>query len=556
MLQYILESLAFQLAFLLVYDLFLKKETFFQWNRAYLLTTFALSLGLPWVRIEALKTTITQENVFYPEFLWQLSAVEVTPVTETSFWEVFSLYEWLFFMGASVMTLWFSVKLYRIQQLRETSVVKFYPNYTKVVVKKSEVAFSFFKQVFLGDAIPKAKEPKILAHELVHIKQWHSLDLLFFELLRIVFWFNPMVYVYQNRMADLHEFIADSKVAKTNKKEQYQLLLSEAFQTQNLSFVNQFFKKSLIKKRIVMLTKQKSKSIYQLKYILLLPLVFGMLVYSSCEKEVGPTSKFSESVSIEGDLITFKVYDLDNLTEEERLEHTKILENVESEGKTGQLKIMDSFERHMRIVFSDGIIQSIDVKKNEDIKAVPFGVIDEVPIFPGCENAANKKACFQEKMIAHIKKHFNYPKKAQDLGIQGRVSIMFTIDEAGNITNIRKRGPHELLENETERIINRLPKMTPGKQGGEVVKVPFSIPVTFKLDEEINNFELISPETFDNESDEIRKNIARYNKLITERRRLLQSANEDNPVIKSLDDQLILIRIEIRERLNVLMKNK
>ena len=161
--------------------------------------------------------------------------------------------------------------------------IRYYSDFTKVVVKQSKTAFSFFKLVFWGDGIAKEKEPQILAHELVHVKQWHSLDLLFFELMRIPFWFNPLVYFYQYRIAELHEYIADAQVTKSNKKAHYELLLSEVFQTQNLSFVNQFFKTSLTKKRIVMLNKQKSKIIFRTKYALLLPLVFAMLLYTSCE---------------------------------------------------------------------------------------------------------------------------------------------------------------------------------------------------------------------------------------------------------------------------------
>jgi beta-lactamase regulating signal transducer with metallopeptidase domain len=77
--------------------------------------------------------------------------------------------------------------------------------------------------------------------------------------MRIVAWFNPLVYVYQNRISEVHEYIADAEVAKTHKKEQYQLLLTQVFKTQYISFINPFFKSSLIKKRIVMLQKSKSK---------------------------------------------------------------------------------------------------------------------------------------------------------------------------------------------------------------------------------------------------------------------------------------------------------
>ena len=112
---------------------------------------------------------------------------------------------------------------------------------------------------------------------------------------------------------------------------------------------------------------------------------------------------------------------------------------------------------------------------------VPFAVIEDVPVFPGCEDAKDKRACFQEMMQKHIRKHFRYPEIAQEMGVQGRVAVMFTIDKDGSITNVRMRGPDKNLEKEAARIIGKLPKMTPGKQRGRPVRVPFSIPITFRL---------------------------------------------------------------------------
>ena len=84
-------------------------------------------------------------------------------------------------------------------------------------------------------------------------------------------------------------------------------------------------------------------------------------------------------------------------------------------------------------------------------------------------------------MQKHIRKNFRYPELAQEMGQQGRVNTQFMINKDGSIGSIRKRGPHELLENEAVRILSKLPKMTPGKQRGTAVKVSFSIPITFQL---------------------------------------------------------------------------
>ncbi|GAB4512048.1 MAG: M56 family metallopeptidase [Allomuricauda sp.] len=433
MITYILESLAFQLVFLLAYDLFLKKETFFQWNRAYLLGTFALSIILPWVKVEALTTSMPEGLQTTTIFLTQLNGVVLGPgAEETSILQQISWPYLVLGLGSLLATIWFAYKLVQIKRLRHKGAVEHYREFTKVTVPQSTSAFSFFRNIFMGEEIQKDKEDNILAHELVHVKQWHSLDLLFFELARIVFWFNPLVYIYQNRVAELHEFIADERAVKHNKADHFEMLLSQAFHTQNISFVNQFFKTSLIKKRIVMLQKKKSKAVWQLKYALLLPLVLGMLVYTSCESEKSAPS--------------------DN-TAEELIEEIVIVGYEAGKGQEGE---------------------------------VPFGVIDEVPVFPGCEDAEDKRACFQEKIQRHIQKNFRYPEAAEQQGIQGRVSSIFVIDTDGNIVDIKMRGPHDLLENETGRILDKLPKMQPGKHEGKAVKVPFSIPITFKLDDSDN----------------------------------------------------------------------
>jgi protein TonB len=129
------------------------------------------------------------------------------------------------------------------------------------------------------------------------------------------------------------------------------------------------------------------------------------------------------------------------------------------------------------------IIEEIEVEDEFEDIDVPFAVIEDVPIFPGCESVAKsqRRACFQEQMNKHIRKNFRYPDIAQEMGIQGRVYVNFIIAKDGSITNIRMRGPDKNLENEAARIIGRLPKMTPGKQRGRAVRVPFSIPITFRL---------------------------------------------------------------------------
>ncbi len=126
-------------------------------------------------------------------------------------------------------------------------------------------------------------------------------------------------------------------------------------------------------------------------------------------------------------------------------------------------------------------VPEIDYLEENVPEEIIFTAVEDKPIFPGCEGAVDKYSCFQEMMQKHIRKNFKYPEIAIELGQQGKVYAQFTIQKDGTIDDIRLQGPYEILETEAARIISRLPKMTPGKQRGTPVKVPFSIPIHFIL---------------------------------------------------------------------------
>ena len=155
----------------------------------------------------------------------------------------------------------------------------------------------------------------------------------------------------------------------------------------------------------------------------------------------------------------------------------EIIEVVEDEEEIEET-IIESTETDQ-----EEIVEIVEVEEEFEDVDVPFAVIEDVPIYPGCERVAKSKRrdCFQEQINKHIRKNFRYPEIAQEMGIQGRVYVNFVIDKDGSITSIRMRGPDKNLENEAQRIISKLPRMTPGKQRGRAVRVPFSIPITFRL---------------------------------------------------------------------------
>ncbi|MBL4939614.1 MAG: energy transducer TonB, partial [Lutibacter sp.] len=124
----------------------------------------------------------------------------------------------------------------------------------------------------------------------------------------------------------------------------------------------------------------------------------------------------------------------------------------------------------------------VTYKDDED---VPFAIIDEVPVFPGCEGTnAKLRLCLQEKITKHVRTYFNSD-LARNLGLSPgvkRIFVVFKIDKEGNITNVKFRAPHKVLQEEAIRVVNLLPKMSPGKQKGENIGVTYSLPIAFKVE--------------------------------------------------------------------------
>ena len=133
------------------------------------------------------------------------------------------------------------------------------------------------------------------------------------------------------------------------------------------------------------------------------------------------------------------------------------------------------------------IVEIDDIEEaEEEIDDVPFSVIENVPIYPGCENKKNnaeKKQCMSDKVQKFVQKKFNTD-LAGDLGLEGRqrISVQFKIDKYGNVINVRARAPHPKLEQEAVKVVKALPKMIPGKQRGKAVGVLYSLPILFQVE--------------------------------------------------------------------------
>ncbi len=481
MLDYIIKVLLFQTLFLAVYDILLKRETFFQWNRLYLIFTSILAYVIPSIKIESVQKIIPQE---YVVFLPEVVLSPTTVIKQQFDWSqlFFLVLHSVFWMGVVLASLLFFVKLYKIIRLISKNEKELTANYY-LVWMSNNTAFSFFNYIFLGKE--SANKIQIIEHELVHVQQKHSLDLLFFEVQKIVCWFNPFSYLYQQRISELHEFIADSKAVKENNKALYfKNLLAETFGVSHISFINPFLKHSLIKKRIMMLNKSKSKQFKKVKFLLLIPVLASMLIYTSCERaesEIQPENNIAEleKSTFEGlskneikGLLTFIGEEMGKSNPKEK---TKVLERL----YVRLLEIRENLE--LGNVYSNKSTEITEKMMNEGI---PFSVLDQSPVFPGCEDAENPKKCFQENIQKFVGENFNV-ELTKNSGLDSgrkKVYVIFKIDKNGDITEVRARGPHKDLEKEAVRVVKSMPKMQAGEHDGKKVAVKYTLPIAFKID--------------------------------------------------------------------------
>lgn len=434
MIHIILQIIAFQFLFLILYEFFLKKETFYNSNRIYLLITPLLAIITPFIKFEFIQNQIPA-NFFVelPEVILNENSISA----EGSTFEFVPILKWIWISGMLVSIFILIFKIIRFSKLTQTGkIVQLKP--IKVVrIPNFDLAFSFFNRIFLGENIPETLKSSIIEHEKVHIQERHGWDLLYFEFLSIILWFNPLIYIYQNRITAIHEFIADEKVSiQAGKRNYYQDLLSAVFQTETISFVNSFFNQSLIKMRITMLQKSKSTRIKWIKYLLILPLIGTMFFYSACSDNTSETKE--------------------------------------------ELQVPPPPPAPP----APPSVSNIETTENLEKESVPFAIIEDVPVFPGCTGTNEElKTCMSNEIATLLSKNFK-TSLAKELNLSGRQRIMiqFKINATGNVTDVKARAPHPDLETEAIRVVQLLPKMKPGKQDGKPVSVMYSLPIIFEID--------------------------------------------------------------------------
>ncbi len=486
MFDYIIQVILFQTLFMIVYDVFLKKETFFQWNRAYLLITSVAAYCIPFIKLTGFQKILPQEYmILLPEVVLSPTSV----IQERFDWSglFFNVLQIIFVLGVVIAFVLFTIKLYQLTKLISKGEKQRLGRYRLVLLEHSK-AFSFFNYIFLGKSLTEGQKEQIIAHELVHVQQKHSLDLFLFELQKILCWFNPLSYVFQKRIAELHEFIADGKTVKeTDKKDYFQNLLSQTFDTYQISFINSFLKISLIKKRIVMLNKDKSKQLLKFKYVLLIPVLLSMLLYSSCENNEVPveTENTIEQLihKLKTDVTKLEAHELKELIA--ALDSSLIDEDVEGyEDGMRELLVKYLSQKEKEILRDIEGKGELQIDNSYNAESIPFANITKSPVFPGCEGELNPKECFNKNLQRFVARNFD-ASIGKSLNLEPgtkKIYVQFKINTNGDIVDVKARAPHKALEKEATRTILSVPKLQAGeKENGEKVAVKYMLPISFNI---------------------------------------------------------------------------
>ncbi len=437
MMNYLLEVSLCWLGFYLLYAFWLSKETFFQTNRWYLIVTLFLGLFIPFAEMPT-AFELEEEQLTYLETVTvtvhqveaQIATVVATPISNEIAIEKILL--WIYGFGVLLMSMRFFYGLLQIYKHYRNSNSQKKKGYVLLENKAIHLPFSFFHFLFISASAKYTKEEldSITRHELVHIKEHHSIDVILLEVLTILFWCTPLIYLYRRSIRNVHEYLADEKVLqKTTKKQYGQLLLQQFQQGKSIAMANNFIH-SQLKKRIQMMTKNQSTDTARWKYLLVIP-IFLCLFFVLSKSELIAQKNASE---------------------------------------------VDKTEEQVNSVLEE--------KKGDPI----FKVVEDMPRFPGCEDVEDveeRKKCSQQKMLEFVYTKVKYPVVARENGTEGTTVVRFVVNKKGQVAKgeiLRKIGGG--CDEEVLRIVNEMPTWIPGKQRGVAVDVYYNLPVKFKLEGE------------------------------------------------------------------------
>lgn len=408
--------------FWIVYRLLFTNSNRIKFNRFYILSSIIFAIVLPFFGMLIGKGSpeilSLKQNIFGGI---ELDTVTVTadggtplpvPATQYSIWQIMSI---IYLVGVGISLLLLMFKLLKILLLVINSPKEKCGSYTAVYTGKDQGSFSFLNYAFFPD---KSVDKEIVRHEISHISHHHSWDIVFVELMTVLQWFNPFIYMLKRELQCVHEYQADRDVidAGVNKRD-YMMLILQQCTAVDFSRISNNFSLILTKKRINMITmSEKTKGLWW-RLLVTLPVLAVMLVANT------------------------------NATAKEQLADNNSEATVIA---TGDIKT--------------------DVQPSKD-SIYAAGDVEVMPQFPGGDEA----------MMKFIEENTVYPENAKKKGIGGKTFVSFTIEKDGSITDVKVlRGCDKECDAEAVRVVKSMPKWSVGKVKGKPIRVNFVIPFVFK----------------------------------------------------------------------------
>jgi len=359
---------------------------------------------------------------------------------------------------------------------------------------------SFFRYIFINRSMQTDEElEKIVLHESAHIKNMHFIDLILFGLAGILQWFNPVMWLFESSIREVHEYEADREVLRLEPDRiRYQALLVNQVAGIEVFKLANSFSKSITKKRMVMMTKMKSGKLSTVKVLFVLPVILCLVFAFSKPQIIGESSQSMQPKQVTGKVVDAK--------SGESLSGAAIIIEGTTEGtvsgEDGKYKIEVSGGEKV-LVFSYVGYETqrlkadrpeINVKMQKKVYDLPedevikskeepvetnketFIIVEEMPSFQGKGGEG-----FRE----YLAKNIIYPEDAKKNSIQGKVYVQFTVNVKGEVTDVKVvRGVASSLDEEAVRVVTSSPLWEPGKQKGKPVDVCFTFPINFELGEQ------------------------------------------------------------------------
>ena len=322
---YLIKSSGLIGMFYLSYHILLRKETFFNSNRWFLLAGLISSVVLPLV----VYTKIVWVDPTPTNFDW--SKIPVTNTVENEAFEInwYLVFAFVYSIGILAFLMKFAFDFFSLSKVLKGKTIQHQADFKFIDVNENVSPFSYFNSIVYNSSLYSETElENILEHEKVHSSQNHTIDVLISRLFCIVFWFNPLVWLYKNAISQNLEFIADSEASKIiSDKKAYQLTLLKITTQENCVAITNHFYQSLIKKRIVMLNKNQSNKRNSWKYLFVLPLlgafVFFFQVKVIAQEKVSEQTVVENSKTVENSVDVYKINK--NTTDAELKEKIKTL---------------------------------------------------------------------------------------------------------------------------------------------------------------------------------------------------------------------------------------